>query len=73
MKKDIQQSFLVVKEFTDQMKLKVNFEKTHFMMITSGQKRAHHNFEESIKFGEDEIPPSISVRCLGVQVIHTLC
>ena len=73
LKSKITENFQKVKEYTDSNKLKINSSKSHFMIITTGQKRSHNDLDGSIRFGEDWVNPSSYERCLGVQVSETLC
>ena len=53
--------------------LKLNSDKTHFLMIISPQKRQAQQHPVEMMFGDEMIGESSSERCLGVQISNSLC
>ena len=73
LKEEIKRNFERIKQYTDSNLLKLNSEKSHFLIVTSAQKKRHQNVRGSVLFGADEVEPSSVERCLGVQVGETIC
>ena len=64
---------LKLQKFCSDNLLKLNSGKTHFLVIVSSQRRAHHDTDFSLKLGDVEVEGSCEERVLGIQVGRDLC
>lgn len=69
----MEETYSRLETYTSNNKLKLNSDKTHFMVLISPQRRQFYPETITAKFGENVIMESATERCLGMRVTNVLC